>query len=75
MRATSPRSSSEAERAASGIRRLKTFFRSTIILNGDERESNLNLLQIHTTGSINVEILQILIKKPPRRLFSSSFSF
>ena len=50
--ATSPISFSEAERAASGIRRLKTSFRNEMT---DERESNLTLLQIHTTGSINVE--------------------
>ena len=67
--ATSPISSSEAERAASGIRRLKTAFRNAM---EDERESNLNLLQIHTAGSINVEILQMFIKKTLRRLFPSS---
>ena len=33
----------------------------------DDRESNVNLLQIHTTGSINVkQILQMFIKKNPR---------
>ena len=58
-------SSSEAERAASGIRRLKTAFRNTI---KDERVRNLNLLQIHIAGSINVEILQMFVKKALRRL-------
>ena len=67
--ATSPISSSEAEKAASGIIRLKTAFRNNI---KDERRSNLNLLQMHTTGSINVEELQMFIKKEPRRLFSLS---
>ena len=67
--ATSPISSSEAEKAASGIIRLKTAFRNNI---KDERGSNLNLLQMHTTGSINVEELQMFIKKEPRRLFSLS---
>ena len=57
--ATSPISPSGSERVASGIRRLKTAFRNTM---KDDRESNLNLLQIHTTGSINVEqILQMFI--------------
>ena len=71
--ATSPISSSEAEKAASGIIRLKTAFRNNT---KDERGSNLNLLQIHTTGSINVEeILQMFIKKEPRRLFSLSLVF
>ena len=56
--------------AASGIRRLKTAFRNTM---KDDRESNLNLLQIHTTGSINVkQIFQMFIKKSPRRLLSLS---
>ena len=50
--ATSAISFSEAERAATGIRRLKTSFRNEMT---DERESNLTLLQIHTTGSTNVE--------------------
>ena len=67
--ATSPIISSEAEKAASGIIRLKTAFRNNI---KDERGSNLNLLQMHTTGSINVEELQMFIKKEPRRLFSLS---
>ena len=71
--ATSPVSSSEAERAASGIIRLKTAFRNNM---KDERESNLNLLQMLTTGSINVEeILQMFTEKNPGRLFSSSLAF
>ena len=70
---TSPISFSEVERAASGIRTLKTAFRNTM---KDDLESNLNLLQIHTTGSINLDqILQIFIKKIPSRLFSSSLIF
>ena len=64
--AISPRSSSDARRAASGIRSLKTAFRNTT---KDERESNLNLLQIHTTGSIDVEILQIFTKKNQESCF------
>ena len=58
--ATSPISSLEVERSTSRIRRLKVAFRNTV---KDERESNLNLLQIHTADSINVEILQMFIKK------------
>ena len=57
--ATSPISFSEVKRAASGIRTLKTAFKNTM---KDDRQGNLNLLQIHTTGSINLEqILQIFI--------------
>ena len=63
--ATSPISSSEAERAASGIRRLKAAFRNTI---KDERVRNLNSLQIHIAGSINVEILQMFVKKNPKKI-------
>ena len=56
---------------ASGISCLKTTFRNTV---KHERESNLNLLQMHTTGSINVEILQIFIKKTQEDCFHH-FSF
>ena len=41
--ASSPTGSTEAERAASGIRRLKTPCQSTI---GDKRESDLNLFHL-----------------------------
>ena len=48
---------SMAKRATLGIRGLITDSRNTT---KDERESNLNLLQIHTTCNINVEeILQM----------------
>ena len=70
--ATSLISSSEAERSAPGIRRLKTAFRNIM---EDEQKSNLNLLQIHTPGSNDIEILKIFIKKTPRRVFSSSLVF
>ena len=66
MGAISPISSSGEERATSGIRRLKTAFRNTM---KDERENNLNLLEIYTTGSINVEILQMFIKKTQEDCF------
>ena len=39
----SPIGSTEAERAASGVRRLKTPYRATM---GDKRESDLNFLQL-----------------------------
>ena len=64
--ATSPISSLEVERSTSRIRRLKVAFRNTV---KDERESNLNLLQIHTADSINVEILQMFIKKSQEDYF------
>ena len=58
--AASPLSSSEAEMIASEITRLKNDLKK--IMRGN-RESNLNLPQIHTTGSINVDqIPQMFIK-------------
>ena len=45
---------------------LKTAFRNTV---KDEQESNLSLLQVHTTGSINVEIFQIFILKTQEDCF------
>ena len=63
--ATSPRSSSEVEREASGIRRLKTTFR----IYGKKRRTGKQFkFQIRTANSINVEeILQKFIKKNPRK--------
>ena len=35
----------------------------------DERESDLNLIQMHITGSINVEeIVQMFIRKKPTKI-------
>ena len=57
----------EEERAASGIRKLKTTFPITM---RDHRKSNLNRLQIDTTGRISVEqILEMFIKKPQEDCF------
>lgn len=52
IRATFTISSSEAEIAASEIRKLKTAFRSTI---KDERENDLNLSQMYIIANVNVE--------------------
>ena len=53
-----------------GIRRLKTVCRST---RRGESESDMNLIQIHTTDSINVEEeVQMFIRKSPQRLFFAS---
>ena len=57
----------EEERAASGIRKLKTTFPNTM---RDHQKSNLNRLQIDTTGRISVEqILGMFIKKPQEDCF------
>ena len=52
IRTTFTISSSEAEIAASEIRRLKTAFISTI---KDGRENDLNLSQIYIIANVNVE--------------------
>lgn len=64
----SPIGSTEAERAASGIRRLKTAYRSTM---SDEREGNLNLIQLQRLVNIDVDkVAEIFLEKNKRRLFT-----
>ena len=46
----SPISSTESERAASGVRRLKTLYRSTM---SDEREGYLNLIQLQRVTDVD----------------------
>ena len=68
MGAASPVGSSELKRVASGVVWLKNALRNIM---KDEQESNLNLLQIHTAGSINIEqILQMFIKNAGRFFFT-----
>ena len=50
---TSPIESTEAETAASGIRRLKTPYRRTM---GDKRESGLNLLYLQRTSTLTYKV-------------------
>ena len=65
--AVSPIGSTKAERAASGMLRLKTAFRSTM---NDCQESDMNLLQMQQIMTFNVDcVADILIKQHPRRLF------
>ena len=47
----SPIRSSEAEKAASGVRRLKTPYRATI---GDKRESNLSFLHLQHMKKVDL---------------------
>ena len=69
----SPIGSTEAERAASGIRRLKTPYRSTM---SDIREGNLNLIQLQRLAEIDIEdVAQIFINDNPRRMFDSSIIY
>ena len=66
-----PFSSSEAEKATPGSRRLETAFIKTM---NEEWENDLNLIHMHMTGSINVEqIVPMFIAKKPRRLILSVF--
>ena len=59
--ATSPIWSTEAERAASVIRRLKTPYWSTI---GDKREIDLNLLQLQRISNTDIQsVVQMFIRR------------
>ena len=70
---TSPEGSCEAERAASGVRRLKTAYRSSM---SSERESNLNLIQMRPDLlDSSARIANAFIEQKPRRLFSQSILF
>ena len=61
--ATSPIGSTEAERAASGIRRLKTPYQTTM---GDKRESDLNLLHLQRISNIDIQsVTKMFIRKYP----------
>ena len=60
-------------KCGSGIRRLKTPFRSTM---SNKRESDLNLLQMQTVTDIDVDaVAKLLINKQPRRMFGMSVLF
>ena len=63
----SPIGSAEAEREPSGIRRLKTPYRSTM---SDSREGDLNLMQKVTKIDIS-KVAQIFVNLNRRRLFMS----
>ena len=65
--ATFPIGSTEEGRAASGIRRLKTPYRSTM---GDKRESDLNLLHLQRISDIDIQsVAKMFIRKYPRKMF------
>lgn len=65
----SPTGSKEAERAASGIRRLKTAYRSTVT---GEKEENLNLIQMQSLTDSDVSKLsEIFIMNCNRRLMKN----
>ena len=59
--ATFPIRSTETERAASGMIRLKTSYQSTM---GDKRETDLNLLHLQRISSIDIQnVAQMFIRK------------
>lgn len=71
--ATSPSNLWGAKRVALEIRKLKAAFGTTM---KDKRRSDLKLIQMHMTGSINVEeVVPKSIRKTPGRLLSSSLVF
>ena len=58
-----PLTSCEAERSISGLRRLKTYLRSTMTMNG------LALLAVHRCISVSVkETIDAFASKQPRRM-------
>ena len=62
----------EAESAASGVRRLKTLYRPTM---GDKRESDLNFLQLQRIKKVNPEkVSLLLIDLHKRRLFNEKIT-
>ena len=68
------RYSTEAERAASGVRRFKTPYRSTM---SDTREGNLNLIQLQSiVAEIEIDkVVDIFKRMIPRRMFDKSLLF
>ena len=61
-----------AERAASGVRQLKTPYRATM---GDKRESDLNFLQLQRMKKVDPEEVSILfIDLHKRRLFNEKIT-
>ena len=73
MGCVSPVGSNEPQPAASGIRRLKTSYRSTM---SDSRESDLNLIQLQKVADIDIsKVAQIFVNLNRRRLFMSNSLF
>ena len=67
-----PIGSTEGERAASGVRRLQTPYRSTM---REDRESDLNFLQLQSVKNIDLnEVKDIFIDLHPRRMFHENLS-
>ena len=68
----SPIGLTEAESAASGVRRLKTLYRSTM---GDKRESDLKFLQLQRIKKVNPEKVSVLfIDLHKHRLFNEKIT-
>ena len=66
----SPIGSTETERAASGMRRLKTPYRSTM---SDSREGDLNLMQLQKVTETDIsKVAEIFVNLNSRRLFMSN---
>ena len=66
----SPVGSTEAERAASGIRRSKTAYRSIMTI---EREGNLNLIQLLSLVEVDVwKVADIFMRNGNRGMMQTS---
>ena len=71
--ATSPIGSTEAERAASGIKRLKSPYPRSV---GDKRESHLNQLHPQQISNIDIQsVTQMFNRKYPQKIFKKSVLF
>ena len=71
--ATPPTGSTEAEKAASGIRRLKTPYPSSM---RDKRESGLNLLYLQQISNIDIQnVAQMFIRMYAQKMFKKSALF
>lgn len=63
---TLPVSFAETERCNSSLKRLKTYFRSTM---GADPLSSLALMQVHRTVSVDFEkVVSVFAEKHPRRI-------
>jgi hypothetical protein len=70
---TLPVTSSEAERSFSGLRRIKSYMRSTM---NEDHLAALALMHIHHSMTINIQaICQEFARRNKRRLFKSCILF
>ena len=73
IRCVIPITTCEAERSFSGLRRIKSYMRSTM---HENRLTGLALMHLHHSVEIDPkEIAELFIRQGKRRLFQSSFFY